>query len=328
MSNRDLQYADAQRDQIGPMVMHADELEIRDEVVRQLVARDLPELTRAPIRRLTESGSSTVLFRLGDDLLLRFPRQPGGSTTIDKEAHWLPRIAGSLPVRTPEMVTVGQPGFGYQERWSVVRWIDGSTPRTPATSGADAAHFARDLAALLASLRAAEVPVDACADPALHWYRSRPLRGIRDDIDAYIVACRDIAELPLDSAAATRFWQHAMSLPDPPPDASTRWVHTDLLAENLLIRDGRLTAVLDFGGLALGHPSVDLISAWETLGPVEREILRAALGVGDLDWLRGRAWAFAIAIMTFPYYWHSMPQRCGHRLVMAQAVLDDFAVEG
>lgn len=102
----------------------------------------------------------------------------------------------------------------------------------------------------------------------------------------------------------------AFLLPDPPTNTRPRWIHTDLLAENNLIRHGRLAAVLDFGALAIGHPSVDQIGAWELLGARDRDVFRSTLNVDGGDWVWGRAWAFAIAVMTFPYYWHTMPTRC------------------
>ena len=101
--------------------------------------------------------------------------------------------------------------------------------------------------------------------------------------------------------------------------------HGDLLAENLLVRDGRLAAVLDFGGLAVGDPTVDLIVAWEVLDPASREVFRRAVGVDETSWLRGRAWALSLALITFPYYWSTMPDRCASRLAVARSVLADAA---
>ena len=308
------------------MRMHDDDLAVRDDVVRRLVARELPERAGASLRRLRAAGSSNVLYRLGDDLLVRLPRQPGGSVAIEKEARWLPVLSSVLPVRVPDVVLVGAPGFGYPERWSIVGWIDGEHPATPVAAGS--AQFARDLAAVVARLRAAEVPPSAHADPALHRYRADPIGAIDGEIRRYLAACGTIADLPLDVDGALRFWDRAVALPDPPADDAARWVHADLLAENLLVAEGRLTAVLDFGAVALGRPGVDLVAAWETLGPADREVFRSAVGVDEAEWLRGRAWAFAIAVMTLPYYWHSLPGRCAQRLVMAHAVLDDFAVHG
>ena len=105
-----------------------------------------------------------------------------------------------------------------------------------------------------------------------------------------------------------------------------RWHHADLVAENLLVRDDdRLAGVLDFGGLAIGDPTVDLVVAWDVLDPAARGVFRDLLGVDDATWLRGRGWALALGLMTFPYYWSTMPSRCAQRLAMSKAVLADAA---
>jgi aminoglycoside phosphotransferase (APT) family kinase protein len=299
--------------------LHEDEFDIDDELVRTLLDRDLPALAAHPLCRLSASGSSNALFRLGEDMLVRLPRQPGGAKTIDIEAHWLPHIASQLPVAVPEVLAVGGPGFGYPERWSVVRWIDGRHPATPET---DADQLASDLAEVIDALRAIDVPPAAHDDPALRWYRAGPLSGIDSGIRSYIEQCRELADLDLDLDACTALWDAAITLPEG-GTPEKHWLHADLLAENLLVRDGRLSAVLDFGSLAVGDPTVDLIVAWEVLDARSRQAFRAALRVDEPTWQRGRAWALAIALMTFPYYWRSMPERCRARLAMARAVLDD-----
>src|SRR5664279_2618962 len=109
-----------------PAQLHEDEIPIDSEMVRALVARAMmPQYVGLPVRRLPASGSSNALFRLGADLLVRLPRQPGGSATIEKEAKWLPVIGPLLPVAVPQVVGVFAPDDDYPERWSVVRWIDG-----------------------------------------------------------------------------------------------------------------------------------------------------------------------------------------------------------
>ena len=97
------------------------------------------------------------------------------------------------------------------------------------------------------------------------------------------------------------------------------------MAENRLVCDGRLTAVLDFGGLAVGDPTVDLVVAWEVLEASSREVFRRAVEVDAESWLRGRAWALSLALMTFSYYWRAMPDRCADRLAMARSVFADAA---
>lgn len=307
-------------------MLHADELPIDLPLVRALVRRALPDYAKLPLAPLANSGSSNALFRLGDEFLVRLPRQPGGSVTIDKEARWTPYIASALAVAVPEIVAVGGADLGYPERWSVVRWIDGEVPPfvDPRTDSAPHRRaLAADLAGVVTALRQLPVPEEALSDPELRWYRGEPLSARDADFRNDVEACRSIADLDLDLDAVVRVWDAGMALGDGATGAD--WYHGDLLGENLLIRDNRLVAVLDLGGLAVGDPTVDLVVAWELLDSDARKIFRRAVGVDEATWLRGRAWALVLAMMTFPYYWHTMPERCAGRLAMARAVLADAA---
>lgn len=309
---------------MGPL--HEDEIDINLPLVRALVDAVLPDLASQPLRPLDASGSSNALFRLGDDLLVRLPRQPGGSAAIDKETRWLPHVAAALPVAVPKVVAVGEPDLGYPERWSVVGWIDGQTPDVPVVGLHGVSDgLARDLADVVRALGELEVPPDALTDRALRWYRGEPLAAMDATTRAYLADCRQLPGLDLDLDACLRIWEAAVALPATGEAVTPRWLHGDLLAENLLVRNGRLAAVLDFGGLSVGDPTVDLIVGWEVLDPPRRELFRYLLRVDEVTWLRGRAWALAIALMTFPYYWQTMPERCAARLAMARAVLADAA---
>jgi aminoglycoside phosphotransferase (APT) family kinase protein len=302
--------------------LHDDELPVDLALVRALVQDQLPAYASLPLTPLAASGSDNALFRLGDELLVRVPRQPGGSRTITREAHWLPVVAPLLPVAVPEVVAVGDPALGYPEHWSVVRWLDGSTPSGPA-GGAAGATLAADLAAVVTALHEAPVPAAALADPELRLYRGLPLVSRDEGTRESIEQCRGISGLHLDLDAVLSVWEAAVRLPGSSQAAEPRWHHADLVAENLLLRDGRLAAVLDFGALSVGDPTVDLIVAWDVLDAASREVFRGAVGVDDETWLRGRAWALCLALMTFPYYWDSMPDRCADRLAVARAVLAD-----
>ena len=308
--------------------LHDDELLIDLSLVRALIDRALPEYASLPLSRLRASGSTNALFRLGDELLVRMPRQPGGTATIEKEARWLPQIGPLLPVSVPEVVAVGEPDLGYPERWSVVRWLDGEVPTVadPAShAGPTRPALARDLAAVVTALRDIQVPESALADPQLRSYRGAPLQSMDDTTRGNLAACRDISGLDLDFEGALRVWEEAMALPQTGSGSEPRWYHGDLMAENLLARGGRLAAVLDFGVLAVGDPTVDLIVAWEVLDPEARDVFRRAVGADEKSWLRGRAWALSLALMTFPYYWSTMPDRCASRLAVARSVLADAA---
>ena len=310
----------------GPL--HEDELPIGLGLVRALVERVLPECADLALTPLRAGGSSNALFRLGPSLLVRLPRQPGGSATIEKEARWLPQIGARLPVPVPELVALGDPAPGYPERWSVVRWIEGDVPPVVdprADAGLPLRSLALDLAAVVTALRDIDVPPGALTDPGLRWYRGDQLGTMDHGTRQAIEACRRIPDLDLDLQSASRVWGGAMALPGLAQTASPRWYHGDLLAENLLVSEGRLAAVLDFGGLGVGDPTIDLIVAWEVLDDAARDVFRHAVGVDEQCWLAGRAWALALALMTFPYYWGTMPDRCASRLAIARSVLADAA---
>jgi aminoglycoside phosphotransferase (APT) family kinase protein len=141
-------------------------------------------------------------------------------------------------------------------------------------------------------------------------------------VDQNIGRCRALGDFGFDLDAAGRLWDEAMRLPGVSDRSPPRWFHGDLAAENLLMRDGSLAAVLDFGGLSVGDPAVDLAVAWEILDPPAREIFRKRLGADDATWLRGRAWALSITLMIW-YYWTTMPQRRSSRIAIGRNVLAD-----
>ena len=308
-----------------PGALHSDEIPIDAELVRGLVSRALPAYADAPLHRLASSGSTNALFRLGEDLLVRLPRQPGGSSSIAKEAAWLPVVGPQLPVAVPEVVAVFEAGREYPERWSVVRWIEGTHPEVvdPSTAVDPGREgLARDLAAVVQALGRAEVPRDQAAIQQLTSYRGAALATMDQDTRDNIGRCRTLEDFGFDLDAAETIWADAMRLPGVADRTTPRWYHGDLAAENLLMRDGSLTAVLDFGGLSVGDSTVDLIVAWEVLDPPARELFRRQVGIDDATWLRGRAWALSITLMIW-YYWTTMPGRRARCMAVGRNVLAD-----
>jgi aminoglycoside phosphotransferase (APT) family kinase protein len=308
--------------------MHDDELDVDEGLVRTLLGTLSPAYAGLPLRRFPSTGSTNALFRLGDELLVRVPRQPGGTETIEKEQRWLPYVARALPVAVPEIVAVGEPAAGYPEKWSVVRFVDGAPPTLPAAGEAPRHDLARDLAAVVTALRGLPVPPQAREDPQLRWYRGEPLATFDDDLRAWLEMCRSNPALDLDLDEVAAAWEAALALPASHRRVEPHWYHGDLVAENLLVRDARLAAVLDFGALSVGSPAVDLVVAWELLDAGARTTFRDAVGVTEDEWRVARGWALALGVMAFPYYWHSMPERCAQRLFMARQVLADTRLSG
>lgn len=303
--------------------LHDDELDVDVQLAHRLIEQSLPQYADLGIQPLVSSGSSNALFRLGDSLLVRMPRQPGGTATIEKEARWLPVIAQGLTTPVPEVVAIGEPGIGYPERWAVTTWLDGDVPQVPWDVHQGSSYRVADgLARLVAELRGMGVP-PANNDPALSWYRGGRLADMDHEFRQSIDECRMIADLGLDLDRALNVWDDALAAEQATTPVRS-WYHGDLLAENLLIRNGELAAVLDFGGLAVGDPAVDLIVAWEVLDREGRQTFKQAISVDDAAWAKGMGWALLIAMITFPYYWHTMPGRCAARKSMAAAVLAEI----
>ena len=127
--------------------------------------------------------------------------------------------------------------------------------------------------------------------------------------------------LDVDLVKAEALWEEALTLPGAYETEPDRWYHGDLVAENLLVANGRLVAVLDLGSVSVGDPTVDLHGAWEILDAPARALFAAKLGVTEAEWLRGRAWALGIALGALAYYWNTMPERRRDRLAMLRNVL-------
>jgi aminoglycoside phosphotransferase (APT) family kinase protein len=252
---------------------------------RRMVATQFPEWADLEVTPVPSSGVDNISFRLGADKLLRMPRFARWTGQVTREQRWLPVLAPHLPLAVPTPLGQGRPGEGYPFPWSVYDWIEG----TNADRLTDYRQAAVDLADFLLALR----EIDAADGPPPEW--SNGFRGVdpHDDRDSPIVASRlreRIAVLDgfFDVAAVTEVWQTGLDAPmwDGPPV----WVHGDPVGANLIARDGRLAAVIDFGTLAVGDPACDLIAAWGFLPAGAREEFRKLLTVDDATWARGRVW--------------------------------------
>jgi aminoglycoside phosphotransferase (APT) family kinase protein len=301
--------------------LHSNELSVDEALVRRLLASQFPEYAGLTLQPLGATGSSNVQFRLGSEWLVRLPRQPGGGESLIKEQVWGQYIGERLPVAVPGVLAIGKPEFGYPEPWSLVRWLPGQHP----VPGSPSPAMAKQLAELNLAFAQIEVPSEARQDRSLaRHYRGRALA----DYDSYfrknLEDCRQIKDLQLDLDKALDIWESAINLPHVNESrARPAWFHGDLVAENLLVEDGQITGLLDLGGLGIGDPTIDLHGIWELLDASGREAFRQHLAIDDATWLRGRAWALAVALMTFPYYWRTMPGRIRDRLVMAEAALSE-----
>lgn len=288
------------------MVMHENQLRVTVDLVRELVSDQFPEWASLPISPVRSEGTVNAIFRIGDGLAARFPLEPGDVEAtrrwLRSEADAARELLGRTRFAIPEPVALGEPGAGYPLPWSVQAWVSGrtATQEDPSTS----MGFAHDLAEFIEQVRAIDL-------------RGRRFAGagrggdLRFD-DEWMEVCFERSEQLLDVPRLRRIWTRLCELPRESPDVMT---HGDLTPGNVLVSDGRLAGILDVGGLGPADPALDLVGAWHLLDARPRQLLRDELGCDELEWERGKAWAFQQAIGAAWYYLDSNPpmSRMGRR---------------
>ena len=273
--------------------MHDGDQPVLPRLARALIDRQMPEYAGLPLRRVAGGGTDNVLYRLGPGLLVRFPRRAWADAEIDRLQRWLPVLAPGLPVEVPLVLRRGEAGPGYPFRWTVGPWLKGrdafATPPEPVRAVSDVAGFLRALWALPCP---PDAPLRAGADVL-----GLKLVGIEAAIDGF----QDEADKALlcDRVAEAREVPVFRGRPV--------WVHGDLHALNVLTRRGRMTGVIDWGGMGLGDPGMDLSAAWTLFEAPGRRMLQAALQPEEGAWARGRVRALIMAVLAIPYYRQSNP---------------------
>ncbi|MEV8315131.1 aminoglycoside phosphotransferase family protein [Streptomyces sp. NPDC059900] len=289
------------------MKMHADQLTVSPERVRMLVEQQFPAWRSLPVRSIDSQGTVNAIFRIGDRFTARFPLQAADTEStrrwLESEAAAARELAGRTRFATPEPVALGEPGAGYPLCWSVQTWLPGVVAAHDDPGGSYA--FARDLADLLGDLRA--------IDTHGRTFAGTGRGGDLQSHDAWMETCFRHSEQLLDVPRLRRIWATLRELPR--GTAGDTMAHSDLIPGNVLVRAGRLTGVLDVGGFGPADPSLDLVSAWHLLEAGPRQLLRDHLGSDDLEWERGKAWAFVQAMGLVWYYVKSNPamSRTGQR---------------
>ena len=285
--------------------MHDDQLEISAATATALIGEQFPQWRSLPARPVNATGTVNAIFRVGDRYVARFPLQSGDADAVrrslEAEAAAAAELAGRTRFATPEPVALGGPGVGYPLPWSVQAWLAGSVA-ADADPG-DSVPFALDLAEFIAGVRA--IPTGGRA------FSGRGRGGDLRDHDEWMETCFARSEGLLDVTRLRRMWATLRDLPR--PAGGDVMSHGDLMPGNLLVTDvedadrRRLAGVLDVGGLGPADPALDLVGGWHLLAAGPRRALRGALGCDELEWARGRAWAFEQSMGLVWYYVDSNP---------------------
>jgi len=258
------------------------------ELVHRLISAQFPQWADLPITPIVPGGWDNRTFRLGDRMTVRLPSAAGYVLQVEKEQRWLPVLAPQLPLPIPTPIDRGEPGEGFPWPWSIYGWLEGDVSSPEGIR--DLETFAADIAGFLVALRA----IDATKGPlpgAHNFQRGGP-PGFYDGEAR--TAIRDLGS-SIDGKAATEVWDAALASEW---TGAPVWFHGDISAGNLLLSNGALSAVLDFGTSGIGDPACDLVIAYAMFHGRSRKRFRAEVSLEDATWARARGWAIWKALIV------------------------------
>jgi len=287
------------------------------QLARRLVGNQFPQWADLPVTPVEHGGVDNRTFRLGERMTVRLPSADSYALQVDKEQRWLPVLAPQLPLPIPTPVAMGVPGEGYPHAWSVYRWLDGEIATEQDID--DLTGFATAVAGFLVALRRIDT-TDGPGPGRHNFFRGGPLTTYADETLDAIEALGD--EVAGD--AARRVWDDAMAATW---EQEPVWFHGDVATGNLLLRAGRLAAVIDFGTSGVGDPACDVVLAWTLLSGPSRDAFRAGLGADRGTWSRGRGWALWKALITLADQLDRDPEGAAVSRRVIDRVLADHADE-
>jgi len=263
------------------------EADIDEFLVGRLIAAQFPRWADLPIKPVVPGGWDNRTFRLGDHMAVRLPSAARYARQVEKEHRWLPMLAPQLPLSIPVPLAMGVPAEGYPWQWSVYRWLGGENAAIGRII--DLRRFATTLAQFLAALQKIDTAGGPMPGPH-NFFRGGSLSVYDSEVRQAIIALGD----KIDADAVMAVWEAALEAKwiNPPV-----WFHGDVSAGNLLIEEGRLSAVIDFGSSGVGDPACDLSIAWTFFEGASREAFRAALFADESTWARGRGWTLWKALI-------------------------------
>ena len=255
-------------------------VKIDASLVRRLIREQFPQWADLPIKPVESSGWDNRTFHLGEHMTVRMPSNVEYASQVEKEQYWLPLLDEHLPLAIPKAIAMGKPTTEYPWRWSIYQWLEGETASTACIN--DFNHFAESLANFLRALQQCNTTDAPIAGPE-NFYRGGPLSVYDVDTRKAIAQIEDknLADslMAVWEKALVSTWQNELV-----------WIHGDIAVGNLLISNGKLSAVIDFGQLAIGDPACDLAIYWSFLSGESRKIFRHILNLDNDTWDRGRGW--------------------------------------
>jgi aminoglycoside phosphotransferase (APT) family kinase protein len=257
-------------------------------LVRRLIAAQFPQWSGLPVTPVEVDGWDNRTYRLGEDMTVRLPTAAGYAPAVAKENEWLPRLAPALPVAVPPVLAMGAPGEGYPFPWSVRGWLSGQAADRGHID--DMSRFAVSVAEFIRALQRCDTAGAPLAGEH-SWFRGASPAHYDEETRRYLAALKG----RIDTDRAATVWEAALAATW---SGAPVWFHGDIASGNLLVADGKLTAVIDFGTSGVGDPACDLVIAWTMFSGDSRRAFRQAVGQDEGTWARARGWALWKALLV------------------------------
>jgi len=289
-------------------------IDINESLARQLVDTQFPQWADLPIKPVKFSGWDNRTFHLGENMSVRLPSAELYVAQVVKEQHWLPKLAPFLPLLIPVPLALGNPDKNYPWYWSIYQWIEGENATIE--NIADLQEFATALARFLIALQ--QIDSTGGPPPGQHnFFRGGSLNVYDDETRNSIIALSG----KIDTDIATEVWETAINAKW---HGKPVWIHGDFAAGNLIVKQGRLNAVIDFGCSGVGDPACDLTIAWTLLSGASREAFIATLALDSATWARARGWALWKALITLAEYIDTDIHKSRNAKYVINEVFDDY----
>lgn len=260
---------------------------IMTQLVQNLIKQQFPQWDNLEIKPVEKSGHDNRIFHLGDEMMIRLPSGEAYAAQVEKEIKWLPKLQPfiSLPISSP--IVKGEPSADYPFTWSVNQYIMGEIATYK--NIIDLKQFAVDLSNFLKELQC----IDTTGAPVAgkhNFYRGADLEVYNEETQVALTKLKDV--LPINELSA--IWEQGMSSKW---IKEAVWLHGDMAPGNLLVSDGKLCGVIDFGIMGIGDPACDYAMAWTFFDEESRKEFLKNL---DSDTIyRARGWALWKALITY-----------------------------
>lgn len=287
---------------------------ITADLVKKLIQEQFPKWAHLEVKPVKLSGHDNRTFHLGDQMSVRLPSDVAYAPQVEKENSWLPILSKglSLPISAP--IAKGNPSEEYLWPWSINKWIDGETVTKENVRDLD--EFAADLGSFLIELQS----IDASNGPiagAHNFYRGGLISVYDKEARAAIENNKDV----FDETLLKTFWDLALRSTW---EHKPVWVHGDVAPGNLLVKDGELCAVIDFGILGVGDPACDAAMAWTFFNKNSRKVFKKVLRMDEETWNRARGWALWKALITYDANRDSNEKVAEESYRVIQVIVDDY----